>query len=333
MGLNMIKSILEELYTLGKKADPSTIKSLINKLEQAGASTDLVTQVKSTITKDPGWIMGGADFDSLEDRISALTTKDPMKLKVYTDGFDGHCLRAYSYFGDQMQGINPNSVASINSIADTYPILRQDSKAPTFALTYGGTHHALVEQCGFTPEQAKDIEEKYHDLYVVSDEWVAEKIKQAAKVGYVEVAFGLRLRTPILVRTDLGKIYTPYEAQKESRTAGNALGQSYCLLNNRAAIEFMDRVKKSPYRLDIKLIGLIHDAIYLIWRNDLTITHWINENLPECMAWQQLPELQHPDVKLSGALDVFYPTWKDAIKIPRGSTEDEIYDICQEAVA
>lgn len=31
-----------------------------------------------------GWIMGGADFSSLEDKISALTTKDPNKLKVYT---------------------------------------------------------------------------------------------------------------------------------------------------------------------------------------------------------------------------------------------------------
>ena len=28
--------------------------------------------------------MVGADFDSLEDKISALTTKDPNKLKVYS---------------------------------------------------------------------------------------------------------------------------------------------------------------------------------------------------------------------------------------------------------
>ena len=44
----------------------------------------------------------GADFASLEDRISALTTKDPNKLKVYTDLFDGHCLRAHSYYGNLM---------------------------------------------------------------------------------------------------------------------------------------------------------------------------------------------------------------------------------------
>ena len=31
----------------------------------------------------PGWIFAGADFASLEDRINALLTKDPNKLKVY----------------------------------------------------------------------------------------------------------------------------------------------------------------------------------------------------------------------------------------------------------
>ena len=36
----------------------------------------------------------------MEDRISALTTRDPNKLKVYTDGYDGHSLRAYSYWPD-----------------------------------------------------------------------------------------------------------------------------------------------------------------------------------------------------------------------------------------
>ena len=34
-----------------------------------------------------------------------MTTKDPNKLRVYTEGFDGHCLRAFSYFRDQMPDI------------------------------------------------------------------------------------------------------------------------------------------------------------------------------------------------------------------------------------
>ena len=47
----------------------------------------------------------GLDFASLEDRISALTTKDPNKLKVYTDGYDGHSLRAFTYFAEAMPDV------------------------------------------------------------------------------------------------------------------------------------------------------------------------------------------------------------------------------------
>ena len=50
--------------------------------------------------------MCGIDFFSLEDRISALTTKDPFKLDVYLKGYDGHCLRAYFYFKDKMPEIS-----------------------------------------------------------------------------------------------------------------------------------------------------------------------------------------------------------------------------------
>ena len=41
----------------------------------------------------------------MEDRINALLTKDSNKLKVYTDLYDGHCLRAYAYFKNQMPDI------------------------------------------------------------------------------------------------------------------------------------------------------------------------------------------------------------------------------------
>lgn len=61
--------------------------------------------IKSCFAAPPGWLFCGLDFASLEDRISALTTKDPNKLKVYTDGYDGHSLRAFAYFGDRMPDI------------------------------------------------------------------------------------------------------------------------------------------------------------------------------------------------------------------------------------
>lgn len=71
-------------------------------LQNLPANSRYAKLIKSCFQAPPGWVFAGLDFDSLEDRISALTTKDPNKLKVYTDGYDGHSLRAYAYFGDQM---------------------------------------------------------------------------------------------------------------------------------------------------------------------------------------------------------------------------------------
>lgn len=61
--------------------------------------------IKSCFQAPPGWLFVGIDFASLEDRISALTTKDPNKLRVYTNGFDSHSLRAQAYFSEQMPDI------------------------------------------------------------------------------------------------------------------------------------------------------------------------------------------------------------------------------------
>ena len=74
-------------------------------LQNLPANSKYAKAIKSCFQSPPGWIFVGLDFASLEDRISALTTKDKNKLKVYTDGFDGHCLRAYNYFNSRMPNI------------------------------------------------------------------------------------------------------------------------------------------------------------------------------------------------------------------------------------
>lgn len=71
-------------------------------LQQIPSGSAYGKLIKKCFKAPKGWIFCGADFSSLEDYISALTTKDPNKLKVYLDGYDGHCLRAYAYFKDEL---------------------------------------------------------------------------------------------------------------------------------------------------------------------------------------------------------------------------------------
>jgi len=295
--------------------------------------------IKKCFQAPKGWLFVGADYFSLEDRISALQTKDPNKLKVYTDGYDGHCLRAYSYFHDRMPDIElrmstaslQSQVEIINSIEIHHPDLRQLSKGPTFALTYMGTWKTLVETFGLSKKDALQIEKNYHTLYKVSDDWVQGQLKQAQTTGYMELAFGLRLRTPMLPRVILGKQDTlPWEAYSEIKTAANALGQSYGLLNSYSANMFMERVWDSKFADDILPVAQIHDSQYYMVRNHLGCLHWVNENLVECMEWCDLDAIRHDKVGIGSQLEVYWPSWADPIKIPNRVSIREMKELLDE---
>lgn len=225
------------------------------------------------------------------------------------------------------------NVKGINSIKYLYKAIRDLSKAPTFLLTYGGTWRGLMKNCGFSEEEAKRIETNFHELYKESDDYTNARIQQASIDGYVELAFGLRLRTPLLKQSILGTSSTLYQAESEARTAANALGgQSYGLLNNRAAVGFMKRVWASKWRYDIKPVALIHDAIYLMIKDDIECLEWVNRVLIEEMSWQDLPELKHDVVKLSAELDVFYKSWNQPITLANNLTKEEIYQTIQQGM-
>lgn len=134
-------------YLFGSQNSTGTVSgryssSSPNMAQMPSTGSKFAKLVKSCFAPPKGVLYVGLDFSSLEDRISALLTKDKNKLLVYTDHYDGHCLRAYSYYKDLMPDItrelelNPsNRVSIINSIKEKYKGIRQSSKAPTFALT------------------------------------------------------------------------------------------------------------------------------------------------------------------------------------------------------
>ena len=318
--------LLEELLSLGSYPLNSIADPLVNKiLSHPACNAEITKQVKQAVQREVGCLFCGLDFNALEDRISALTTKDPNKLKVYIEGYDSHCLHAFSYFGNQMLDI-VNTVESSNSFADKYKELRQLSKAPSFALTYQGTYITLMTNCGFSMEVAKDIEARYKELYQASIDWVNAKLEQASKDGYITAAFGLRVRTPLLKQVILGNKKTPYQAAAEGRTAGNALGQSWCLLNSRASTEFMGVVRKSKHRLNIRPCAHIHDAQYMLVKDDIDAILFANKHLVKAVEWQEHPDIAHDQVKLGGELSIFWPTWDKEVGIPNHASESQVHE-------
>lgn len=181
-----------------------------------------------------------------------------------------------------------------------------------------------MKNCGFSMNQAKQIESAYHTLYKQSDDWVADKLKQASINGYVLGAFGLKVRTPMLYTSIRGSSVSPYQVEAEGRTAGNALGQSYGLLNNRACTEFMRGVRRSRFKLSIKPCCHIHDAQYYLIKDDLYHLLYINKYLVKAVEWQDLPDITHDTVKLGGNVSVFHPNWGNELELPNNISKTDL---------
>lgn len=323
-------------FNLGGTVSGRNSSSNINLQNLPSTRSRLAKPVKKLFTSNKEWLFVGIDFASLEDRISALLTKDKAKLQVYTDGYDGHCLRAYYYYKDRMPDItealnnatDAERVNIINSIEKKYPDLRQKSKSPTFALTYQGSPLTLVKQLGFSKEEAQTIYDNFHELYKTSDEYINSRIQTAYKNGYVTAAFGLKIRTHVLGNS-LYKAMPNNLIMKEERTAGNALGQSWGLLNDRAMNATLKRIDALGLSDSIVPVATIHDACYYLVRNDSYCLKVLNDIVVEESKWQEAEEIQHDEVGLEGALSVYYPNWATELKLPHNISIEDLEMLCE----
>ncbi len=310
-------------YNIGGTLSGRLSSSGPNMQNQPSSGARFAKVYKYMFVAPPGWVYIGADFNALEDRIDALKTKDPNKLKVYTDGFDGHSWRACFYFADKISGIDIQDPASVKTVGKLFPKERQDSKAPYFALTYQGTWKTLVKNCGFSIDTAKKIEQGHKEMYKVAEQRTQEKLALASKQGYLDVAFGVRVRTPLLQKFGLSLSHS----QAEGRTVGNAWGQSYGLLNTRAGTAFLKQVREQ--QKPVYPCAQIHDAQYFLAPVDPELILWVNKHLTDEMRWQELDEIRHPDVGLSGELDVFRFSWARGHTLKNNASLTDVQKVLQ----
>ena len=155
-------------------------------------------------------------------------------------------------------------------------------------------------------------------MYKVADERTAEKLALASKQGYLDVAFGLRVRTPLLHKYGLSLSHS----QAEGRSVGNAWGQSYGLLNTRAGTAFLKLVREQGR--PVYPCAQIHDAQYYLAPCEPNTISWVNQELTREMRWQDLDEIRHPEVGLGGELDVFRFSWARGHTLPNNASLLEV---------
>ena len=283
--------------------------------------------VKSCFVAPKGWLFCGADFSALEDKIGALLSKDAMKTLEFSKGVDGHMLRALAFFPEELPETDMSDVSAVNALKQEFPDVRQKAKAPSFALQYSGTWVTIQRTLGCTESKAKQIEESYHNLYSGLADFAKANQEHAIKYGYVNCAFGMRLRTPLLAKSRNTVIFK--EAAAEARSSSNATSQSWGLLMNRAINEFYYKIKHSKFNTSIRLINTIHDAVYLLVKNDPETIKFVNDELIKSMSWQDHPLIKSTEVLLGAELDIG-KDWSKQYTLKNNSTLDEIVEFLSE---
>lgn len=219
-------------------------------------------------------------------------------------------------------------VGVVNSVAKKYPELRQKSKPCTFALQYHGTAYTLHRRGGLPMKLAKEIETAFHELYKVSDEFNEKNKEFMQKHGYVECAFGLKLRTPIISKCILGSSKTPYAAIKEARSANNAITQSWGMLLNRAIIATDRRIEAAGYGEHILPINMIHDAEYFLVKDDPKYVHFLNTVLIEEMLWNEDPLIKSADVPMCSTMEIG-KSWFKLTELKNNASVEEIEKVLE----
>ena len=74
-------------------------------LQNLPSGSKYAKYIKYCFAPADGTVVVSADFNSMEDMVNALLTKDKNKLAVYIDKYDSHSLRSYFYFKDKVDKI------------------------------------------------------------------------------------------------------------------------------------------------------------------------------------------------------------------------------------
>ncbi len=129
------------------------------------------------------------DYSGQETVIVADLSGDEAMTKSVVDGADLHCLLARILF-PEIEDLNDNDIKTLHKEK------RDASKAPRFAMSYGGNAFTIHMNEGIPLARAQEIEDGFKNLHAGLYAWGERVFKKAIAVGYIESVDGWKLKLP-----------------------------------------------------------------------------------------------------------------------------------------
>lgn len=133
-------------------------------------------QIRGAFVSGEGKKIISADYSQIELRLIAEISGENNMIKAFQDGEDIHASTAAKLFKIPLEEVSKTQ--------------RGQAKTVNFGIIYGQGAFALAEQTGLSRSEAKQMIEAYFETYPKLKEYMAEQVKKARELGYVETILG-----------------------------------------------------------------------------------------------------------------------------------------------
>lgn len=133
-------------------------------------------QIRGAFVSAEGKKIISADYSQIELRLIAEISGEDNMIKAFQNGEDIHASTAAKLFNISLEEVSKTQ--------------RSQAKTVNFGIIYGQGAFALAEQTGLSRTEAKQMIEAYFETYPKLKEYMAEQVRKAREVGYVETLLG-----------------------------------------------------------------------------------------------------------------------------------------------
>jgi DNA polymerase I-like protein with 3'-5' exonuclease and polymerase domains len=162
-------------------------------------------ETRDCFKANEGNVMVVCDYSGQETVIAADLSGDEAMTKSVVEGADLHCLLARVLY-PELENLDDETIKK------EHKAKREASKAPRFAMSYGGNAFTIHMNEGIPLQRAQEIEDGFKNLHKGLYEWGSRVLQASLKTGYIESADGWKL-----LLKDF-KTYTDYKTQYEAIT-------------------------------------------------------------------------------------------------------------------
>lgn len=237
--------------------------------------------LRSILTAPPGWVFFEADYSQIELRVAAMISGDLTMKRAYQVGEDVHRKTAA-----KVMEVSPDQVSKED---------RKKAKAVNFGFLYGmgarKFHDYARDKYGveLTDGEAVEFREKFFDLYDGLPSWHERQRRLVKRYGYVRNPLGWKRRLPDINSPD---------KMKRAEAERQAINSPVQGMASQLAELSMIRIKKEIPRDQIRVSGLVHDAIL-----GMIKAEYLEETLPKI----QYIMTDVKDIKKKFGVDITVP--------------------------